>query len=45
MEPNKEHIHHSPTFCFVFIKKKYCAQNYLWNVWWKCYSHRNVCEL
>jgi len=37
-EPNKEHIHN----CFVLFlpkEKCWCTQNYLWDVWWKCYSH------
>jgi len=37
MEPNKKHIR----FLFCFHKKKCCwwTQNYLWDIWWKYYSH------
>jgi len=38
MELDKEHIRH----CFLFSPKEkccWCTQNYLWDVWWKCYSY------
>jgi len=35
MEPNRTY---SSLLCF---QKKFCwcTQNYLWDVWWKCYNH------
>jgi len=38
---------YSPLLFILFsLKKKccWCIQNYLWDVWWKCYS-QNICEL
>jgi len=38
MESDKEDIWH----CLLSLSKKkscWCTQNYLWNVWWKCYNH------
>jgi len=36
MEPDKEHIRYCLLFCF---HQKKGAHNYLWSVWWKCYSY------
>jgi len=38
MESDKKDFWH----CLLFLPKEmpcWCTQNYLWNVWWKCYSH------
>jgi len=37
MELDKKHIYH----CLFSLKGKccWCIQNYLWDVWWKYYSH------
>jgi len=35
----KEHISCCLLFCSYFYQKKSCVQNYLWNVWWKCYNY------
>jgi len=36
MKPDKDIRH-----CLLFsLKEKcWCTHNYLWDVWWKCYSH------
>jgi len=43
MEPDKKtfgkNIRHCLLFCFHQKKSHWCTQNYLWDPWWKCYSH------